>query len=124
MVMVCAPARPIWRPNRPAMIAPNNGAKAIRRRTFWEITALNLESRDSGLGTWRLMGFAALYPSYELGTRDLGEARATCPQRTQRSQKEFLTRFSLRPWRPLRTALAFSRARIPDRKSTRLNSSH
>ena len=31
MVIQCAPARPTWRPNRPATMAPNSGASTITR---------------------------------------------------------------------------------------------
>src|SRR4249919_551262 len=37
MVTLCAPARPILRPNRPARIAPSNGASTIASSTDFEI---------------------------------------------------------------------------------------
>src|SRR5690606_8182512 len=38
MVTDCAPTRPTWRPNRPAMMAPNSGASTIASSTVLEIT--------------------------------------------------------------------------------------
>src|SRR3546814_19101147 len=40
MVTTCAPARPILRPNRPAMIAPSSGASTMASSRDFEITML------------------------------------------------------------------------------------
>src|SRR3546814_11626768 len=37
MVIQCEPARPTWRPNRPARIAPASGARTIASSTVFEI---------------------------------------------------------------------------------------
>src|SRR3546814_11760681 len=37
MVIQCEPARPTWRPNRPARIAPASGASTIASSTVFEI---------------------------------------------------------------------------------------
>src|SRR6188768_54848 len=41
IVTQCAPARPMRRPNRPATIAPSNGASAMVRRMGWVITGIS-----------------------------------------------------------------------------------
>src|SRR5690606_19296805 len=50
MVTVCAPARPTWRPNRPATIAPSSGASTMSSRCVVEssIDRLPLEQIDVG----------------------------------------------------------------------------
>src|SRR5690606_30724889 len=45
MVTVCAPARPTWRPNRPATMAPTRGAKAARRYAVFMSSALQAVER-------------------------------------------------------------------------------
>src|SRR3546814_1954710 len=40
MVTTCAPARPILRPNRPAMISPSSGASTMASSRDFEITML------------------------------------------------------------------------------------
>src|SRR3546814_7983838 len=37
IVIQCEPARPTWRPNRPARIAPASGARTIASSTVFEI---------------------------------------------------------------------------------------
>src|SRR5690606_27386307 len=50
MVTVCAPARPTWRPNSPAMMAPSSGASTMISRWVVEssIDRLPLEQIDVG----------------------------------------------------------------------------
>src|SRR5690625_1268280 len=50
MVTVCAPARPTWRPNRPATMAPSSGASTMTSRWVVEssIDRLPLEQIDVG----------------------------------------------------------------------------
>src|SRR5690606_364056 len=45
IVTQCAPARPTWRPNRPAMAEPNSGARAMTSRMFIEIIACSALQR-------------------------------------------------------------------------------
>src|SRR4249919_1483468 len=51
MVTVCAPTRPILRPNRPARIAPSSGASTIASNTDFEITMLLLSMSTPGIAS-------------------------------------------------------------------------